>query len=227
MEFAGLGGYQGYKRLMFGAAPVLWAWPTLALDPVSALIVQWVGFTALWAADSKVTGLGWAPKWYSQYRFYLSILVGTCIIGSLAGTSYYGPVAGHGLLSHDLDMIRNERKRIMREKEGSVGGDVEAVGGGEDSDNYVIIKKKEVKQEKEGGDEGAGGAAKEGEGEGEGEAKEGDDQPEKSEKKEDGKEDGKEEAETAKTKEDPKSKDMSKPEAKEDAKAKKPTKLRG
>lgn len=50
-----------------------------------------------------------APKWYSQYRFYLSILVGTCIIGSLAGISYYGPVAGHGLLSHDLNMIRAER----------------------------------------------------------------------------------------------------------------------
>jgi hypothetical protein len=50
-----------------------------------------------------------APKWYSQYRFYLSILVGTCIIGSLAGISYYGPVAGHGLVSHDLQMIRAER----------------------------------------------------------------------------------------------------------------------
>lgn len=47
-----------------------------------------------------------APRWYSQYRFYLSILAGTCIIGSLAATSYYGPVGGHGLISHDLLMVR-------------------------------------------------------------------------------------------------------------------------
>ncbi len=46
-----------------------------------------------------------APKWYSQYRFYLSILVGTCIIGSLAATSYWGPVGGHGITSHDLNMV--------------------------------------------------------------------------------------------------------------------------
>jgi len=60
MEFAGLGGYKGYARLALGAAPVLFAWPTLALQPMTALITQWVGFTGLWWADSKVTGLGWS-----------------------------------------------------------------------------------------------------------------------------------------------------------------------
>ena len=94
MEFAGYGGQKGYARLALGAAPVLYAWPTLALDPTTALIAQWVGFTGLWYADMKATQSGWsmlrflqllnvklifdaAPKWYSQYRFYLSILVGT------------------------------------------------------------------------------------------------------------------------------------------------------
>jgi hypothetical protein len=77
MEFAGLGGFHGYKRLALGAAPVLYAWPTLALEPTTALIAQWAGFTGLWYADLKATGAGWTPKWYSQYRFYLSILVGT------------------------------------------------------------------------------------------------------------------------------------------------------
>lgn len=59
MEFAGYGGHKGYSRLALGAAPILFAWPTLALQPVTALIVQWVGFTSLWWADSKATQLGW------------------------------------------------------------------------------------------------------------------------------------------------------------------------
>ena len=60
MEFAGLGGHQGYARLMLGAAPVLYGWPTLALQPTTALIAQWVGFTALWWADMKATNAGWS-----------------------------------------------------------------------------------------------------------------------------------------------------------------------
>ncbi|KAJ7456958.1 hypothetical protein FB451DRAFT_599064 [Mycena latifolia] len=90
MEFAGLGGTKGYSRLALGAAPVLYAWPTLALDPTMALAAQWAGFTALWWADSRATVAGWTPIWYSQYRFYLSILTGTCILGSLAGITYWG-----------------------------------------------------------------------------------------------------------------------------------------
>jgi hypothetical protein len=60
MEFAGLGGHKGYSRLALGAAPVIYAWPTLALDPTMALIVQWVGFTSLWYADLRATGAGWS-----------------------------------------------------------------------------------------------------------------------------------------------------------------------
>jgi hypothetical protein len=62
MEFAGLGGHKYSKRLLLGAAPVLFAWPTLALQPTMALIAQWAGFTALWWADSRVTGLGWSKS---------------------------------------------------------------------------------------------------------------------------------------------------------------------
>lgn len=93
-----------------------------------------------------------APKWYSQYRFYLSILVGTCIIGSLAGTSYWGPVAGHGLLSHDLALIREERKKHMYERSGLVSGDTEAVED-DAGEHYVKIHRQEAKEEsEEGGD---------------------------------------------------------------------------
>ncbi|KAI0647573.1 hypothetical protein C8Q79DRAFT_960215 [Trametes meyenii] len=142
-EFAGFGGHKYYPRLLLGAAPVVFAWSTLALDPINALIAQWVGFTGLWWADLRVTSAGWTPKWYSQYRFYLSILVGTCIIGSLAATSYWGPVGGRGTVSHDLNMIRAERKKQQPEKEGKVPGDVEAVPSPEDADKYVIVKKKD------------------------------------------------------------------------------------
>lgn len=59
MEFSGYGGQKGYARLALGAAPVLFAWPTLALQPMYALIWQWIGFTGLWYADSKATSNGW------------------------------------------------------------------------------------------------------------------------------------------------------------------------
>ena len=60
LEIAEYGGQQGYTRLALGAAPILVAWPTLVMEPISALIVQWLGFTALWMADAKVTLAGWS-----------------------------------------------------------------------------------------------------------------------------------------------------------------------
>jgi len=148
-EFAGYGGMKGYPRLLLGAIPVVWGWSTLTLPPMEALIAQWVGFTGLWWADLRATGAGWAPNWYSQYRFYLSILVGTCIIGSLGATSYWGPVGGHGLVSHDLNMIRAERKLVHPEQHGQVRGDIEAVAAPEDADSYVIVRKKQQNKEGE------------------------------------------------------------------------------
>jgi len=161
MEFAGLGGHKGYRRLMLGAVPVLYAWPTLMLDPTMALVAQWVGFTGLWYADQKATSAGWTPKWYSQYRFYLSLLVGSCIIGSLAGTSYWGPVAGHGFAKHDLDRIRSERAKHTKqhESEGVVGGEIEAASGeAENADSYVLIRHRKQEGEEEEGEEGGNDA---------------------------------------------------------------------
>lgn len=47
MEFARYGGYQGYPRLILGVAPLLCAWPTLAMEPQLALVAQWFLFTTL------------------------------------------------------------------------------------------------------------------------------------------------------------------------------------
>jgi hypothetical protein len=59
-------------------------------------------------------------------------------------------------LSHDLNLIRAERKRVQGgwESVGVVGGDVEAVETGEEGENYVLIKKREKKEEEEEGGEG-------------------------------------------------------------------------
>ena len=59
-EFANYGGVKGYPRLFLGAAPVVFGWSTLALDPINALLAQWVGFTGLWYADMKATNKGWS-----------------------------------------------------------------------------------------------------------------------------------------------------------------------
>jgi len=153
MEFAKYGGEQGYKRLVLGVAPALYAWPTLALAPEMALAAQWAGFTAFWYADSKVTTAGWTPTWYSQYRFYLSVLVGTCIIGTLGGINLLGPESHSkvGAQPHAYAMHRAVTKGSMGglatkggRMEGTLSGDtegIEAVRGEEDSDAYVIIKK--------------------------------------------------------------------------------------
>jgi hypothetical protein len=104
-------------------------------------------FAAYHVHDFRTLNTHLAPKWYSQYRFYLSILVGTCIIGSLAGTSYWGPVGGHGFVSRDLNEIRTERKQTHPDNRGVVGGNIEAVPAPEDADQYVIIKKKKTPED--------------------------------------------------------------------------------
>ncbi|KAI0093888.1 hypothetical protein BDY19DRAFT_856702, partial [Irpex rosettiformis] len=140
-EFSGYGGAKYYSRLMLGAAPVVFGWSTLAMEPMGGLIAQWVGFTGMWWADMKATNAGWTPKWYSQYRFYLSILVGTCIIGTLAATSYWGPVGGYGFITRDLNEIRAERSQMHPENRGLVGGNIEAIPTALNADTYVMIKK--------------------------------------------------------------------------------------
>lgn len=71
------------------------------------------------------------------------MLVGLCIIGTLGSTSYWGPVAGHGLLAHDLELIRSQRWRTNPEAEGEIGGNVEAISTGEAGDAYVMVRKRE------------------------------------------------------------------------------------
>lgn len=67
------------------------------------------------------------------------------ILGSLAGTSYWGPVAGHGFLSHELDELREERKKHMPVSRGTVEGVIEAVPAPEDAEYFTAIHKRDIK----------------------------------------------------------------------------------
>ncbi|KAJ9099323.1 hypothetical protein QFC21_004204 [Naganishia friedmannii] len=142
MEFAKYGGEIGIQRLAIGVVPVLIAWPTTFLTH----------------------GVALAPVWYSTYRFYLSIIVGFSIIGTLAGTSYYG--VGSGAVSpageidvttaklssmKRLDKVASKNHRSVSGKlTGVVGGDVETEDLGPDGDAFVkFVHKTKTDEEAE------------------------------------------------------------------------------
>lgn len=51
------------------------------------------------------------------------------------------------MISHDLDLVREQRKAIIPERSGTIKGDLEALDAGEKSDHYVLLHKKEQEQE--------------------------------------------------------------------------------
>lgn len=61
------------------------AWPTLLFSAETGLIAQFLVFTFLYYADARASTRGWAPPWYSTYRFVLTFVVGASIVASLIG----------------------------------------------------------------------------------------------------------------------------------------------
>jgi hypothetical protein len=49
------------------------------------LIAQFLAFTFLYYTDARASRSGWAPSWYSTYRFVLTFIVGASIVASLIG----------------------------------------------------------------------------------------------------------------------------------------------
>ena len=80
LELAAYGGTQGYKRYFLGILAPTLAWPTVLLSPDIALIVQFLGFTGMYYADSTAVSYGWAPAWYANYRFVLTFIVCTALV---------------------------------------------------------------------------------------------------------------------------------------------------
>jgi len=85
LEWAGFGGNQGYKRYAIGIVATAVAWPTLLLSAEVGLTTQFLAFTFLYYADARASVRGWAPSWYSTYRFVLTFVVGASIVLSLIG----------------------------------------------------------------------------------------------------------------------------------------------
>ncbi|EJU00688.1 hypothetical protein DACRYDRAFT_23067 [Dacryopinax primogenitus] len=157
MEIAQYGGEKGYKRLLLGVAPVAFGWSTLAFEPTFALALQWFGFTAMWYADLQATNAGWTPRWFSQYRFYLSILIGVCMISTLVGMNFFGAWTGSSPRSHKVEEIAERQRGTPGRIEGSYQGEVEAIDGETvASEHYVIIKSvgEEAETEEESSEEG-------------------------------------------------------------------------
>ncbi|BGP23085.1 mitochondrial inner membrane protein 1 [Rhodotorula toruloides] len=116
LEWAKFGGVQGNARYLLGVAPVVAGWGSLLIPGNMALVTQWAAFFGQWYADSKTTEKGWSPKWYAttlqlrelvtQYRFWLTSIVGGSILVSLAARGYYAA---------DLDLAKSESqvKKLM------------------------------------------------------------------------------------------------------------------
>lgn len=85
MEWAKYGGAHGYRRYAYGVVAPAVAWPTLLFPIESALISQFLAFTFLYYADAKAVVRGWAPPWYTTYRFVLTFVVGASIVATLIG----------------------------------------------------------------------------------------------------------------------------------------------
>jgi len=47
-----------------------------------------LAFNFLYYTDSRATRRGWAPPWYSVYRFVLTFIVGSSIVASLIGRGH-------------------------------------------------------------------------------------------------------------------------------------------
>ena len=110
LEWAGFGGNQGYPRYAIGIVATAVAWPTLLLSAEVGLITQFLAFTFLYYTDARASARGWAPAWYSTYRFVLTFVVGASIVASLIGR---GQIAD--LVSKPTSAV--QRFRELREKQ--------------------------------------------------------------------------------------------------------------
>lgn len=154
-EFAKYGGTRGYPRYLTGIVPVLLGWPSLLLPAQMALATQWAAFASVWYIDSRATARGWAPKWFSTYRFGLTAVVGSCILLTLGVSNYYqaGSIAG---AAHKLKQIKASPQVAVDQVHtegaagpkiaGTVKGDFETKEG---DDAYVKFENVEKRKEEE------------------------------------------------------------------------------
>ncbi|KAI5802637.1 hypothetical protein FPQ18DRAFT_407864, partial [Pyronema domesticum] len=119
LEMARYGGSFPYYRYGIGVLAPALAWPTVVLPLNSALMAQFIGFVGMYFADSQATIWGWAPNWYSTYRFILTFVVGACVIITLVGRGQIGdtisPTDGPG--RHFTEIRNRQRQAELAEEE--------------------------------------------------------------------------------------------------------------
>ncbi|KAK0525631.1 hypothetical protein OC842_005442 [Tilletia horrida] len=151
-EFSKYGGVVGNRRYVLGLVPLAIGWPSLLLTPSLALTTQWAGFVVAWFLDLQATNAGWVPKWYSTYRFWLTLFVGTSILATLAGTRYYSnDAAASGQRAPSAKLLESKRDAVDRgaKVQKRIEGDVEAAPAGEEGDSYVKVTNIRKHQEEE------------------------------------------------------------------------------
>ncbi|KAI1299896.1 hypothetical protein F5Y03DRAFT_243486 [Xylaria venustula] len=130
MEYAEKIPDQARTRFRYGlgvAAPIF-AWPTLFIPVEWALTAQFAAFVGLYFADARATVRGWAPTWYSNYRFALTAVVGVAIAISLIGRAKVGDAKPrltgldekfhqrHSEETYDAKWEEREREEIQKVK---------------------------------------------------------------------------------------------------------------
>src|SRR6201996_7861565 len=114
LEWAGYGGYHGYRRYAIGVLAPAVAWPTLMLPYEWALATQFLAFTMLYFVDSTAATRGWTPPWYSTYRFVLTFMVGASIVVSLIGRGEISDRDAKRKLPTAVDRIKGEERGDSR-----------------------------------------------------------------------------------------------------------------
>ncbi|PYH88289.1 hypothetical protein BO71DRAFT_403997 [Aspergillus ellipticus CBS 707.79] len=118
LEWAGYGGKLGYKRYAAGVIAPAVAWPTLLLPVEYALISQFLAFTFLYYNDARAATRGFAPAWYSMYRFVLTFIVGASIVATLVGREQIsGILAGEHTIKDKINALIFLQKKEKEEAE--------------------------------------------------------------------------------------------------------------
>lgn len=122
LEWAGYGGYQGYRRYSYGVVAPAVAWPTILMPVEHALITQFLAFSFLYSVDSGAAAKGWVPPWYGTYRFVLTFIVGASIVATLIG---------RGQIADRIGRLPTPTERILALRKDPMAVPEEGEGEGE------------------------------------------------------------------------------------------------
>jgi hypothetical protein len=120
LEFAGYGGYHGYRRYAIGVVAPMVAWPTVMMPVEAALITQFTAFTMLYYVDVLTTRRGWTPPWFGIYRFVLTFIVGASIVVSLIGRGEVADKEQHKIpnaVDRVKELRENPQDKLAHEEE--------------------------------------------------------------------------------------------------------------